>query len=81
MIFCIDMRWESFSKFNLEQLSLSLSRTNIASFVNILGTQVSFATAELAIFAPDMLWESWSKFDLEQLSHSTNDVPSVKFSS
>ena len=81
MIFCIDMSWESCTKFNLEQLSLSLSRANIASFANIQGTQVSFATAEPAIFAPDMLWESWSKSNLEQLSHSTNNAPSVKFSS
>ena len=73
------MRWESFSKFNLEQLSLSLSRANIASFVNILGTQVSFATAELAIFALDMLWESWSKFILEQLSYCTNERPQLNF--
>ena len=79
IIFCIDMQWESCSIFNLEQLSLSLSRANIASFVNNLGTQVSFATAELAIFAPDMLWESWSKFILEQLSYSTNERPQVNF--
>ena len=64
MIFCVDMQWESYSKFNLEQRSLSISWANIGSFANIQGTQVSFATAELAIFAPDMLWVSWSKFYL-----------------
>ena len=63
MIFCIDMQWESCSKFNLEQRSQSFFRANIASFANIQGTQVSFATAELAIFAPDMLWEGWSKYN------------------
>ena len=64
MIFCIDMQRESCSKFNLEQLPKSFSWANIASFANIQGTQVSFATAELAIFAPDMLWESWSEYHL-----------------
>ena len=49
------MQRESCSKFNLEQRSQSFSRANIASFANIQSTQVSFATAELAIFAPDML--------------------------
>ena len=47
IIFCVDMQWESCSKFNLEQRSQCFSRANIASFANIQGTQVSFATAEL----------------------------------
>ena len=67
-------------KIQFRKLSQNLSRANIASFANIQGTQVFFATAELAIFAPVMLWESWPEFNLEGLSHSANDAPSAKFS-
>ena len=42
-------------KIQFRKLSQNLSRANIASFANIQGTQVFFATAELAIFVPVML--------------------------
>ena len=43
---------------------------NIARLASIQGSQVSIATAKLAIFLQNILWESCLKLDFEQLSHS-----------
>ena len=69
-IFSTDMLWESCSKFNLEQLSYSMSVANIARLASCSGSQVSLATAKLVIFSTEMLWESCSKLNFKQLSNS-----------
>ena len=47
-----------------------MSVENIARLASCWGSQVSLATAKLAIFATDMLWESCSKLNSKQLSYS-----------
>ena len=54
----------------MEQLSQSMFCKNIAHLASIQGSQISIATAKLAIFLQDILWESCLEFNLEQLSHS-----------
>ena len=54
----------------MEQLSQSMFCKNIARLASIQGSQVSIATAKLAIFLQNILWESCSKFNFKQLSHS-----------
>ena len=69
-IFATDMLWESCLKFNLEQLSHSMSVANIASLAVARETYFPWIRAKLSIFATDMLWKSCSKLNLEQLPHS-----------
>ena len=47
-----------------------MSVANMASLASIQGSQVSIATAKLAIFATNMLWESCSELNLKRLSYS-----------
>ena len=54
----------------MEQLSQNMFCKNIAHLASIQGSQVSIATAKLAIFLQNILWESCSKFNFKQLSHS-----------
>ena len=67
---CRDISWESCLELDFEQLSQSMFCKNIARLASIQGSQVSIATAKLAIFLQNILWESCSKFNFKQLSHS-----------
>ena len=69
-IFATDMLWESCLKFNLEQLSHSMSVANIASLAVARETYFPWIRAKLAIFATDMLWKSCSKFYFEHFCHN-----------
>ena len=53
--FTMDIVWESCSKFNLEQLSHSMSVSKINGYAHIQGKTNSLATAKLAIFATGIL--------------------------
>ena len=57
-IFFTDMLWESCLKFDFEQLSHSMFCKNIAHLASIEGTQVSIATAKLAIFSQNIQCDS-----------------------
>ena len=52
----------------MEQLSQSMFCKNIAHLASIQGSQVSIATAKLAIFLQSIRWESCLKSNFEQLS-------------
>ena len=64
------MLWENCFKFNLEQLSNSMSVANIASLEVARETYFPWIRAKLSIFATDMLWESCSKFYFEYFCYN-----------
>ena len=56
-IFATDMLWGSCLEFNLKYFSYSMFCTNITCLASNQGTQVSIATAKLAIFLQNILWQ------------------------
>ena len=56
-----------------------MSVANMASLASIQGSQVSIATAKLAIFYTNMLRESCFKFNSEQLSRGMSVANIARF--